>query len=86
MSSGRVRITCDSGSPTSRISIPDPNAVLRQPNSSRLSTTIGSIRPPIAIPIPIIAIAVARRRSNQFTIVTVSVMNPPTLAPIAISR
>ena len=72
--------------PTAMMSTPEPKAVQRQPQVSIASTVSGTSRPPIAKPTCEMPSAVARRRSNQFTIATVIASGPPSEEPIAIRK
>ena len=50
------------------------------------STTTGTSKPPMAIPVCISPRAVARLRSNQFTTAVVRAMKPARLEPTAMTK
>lgn len=65
---------------------PDSTAVVRQPRWVSATTTSGANSPPAAMPRPVSDSAFARRRSNQRTTSVLTVMNPDSPAPMAMTK
>ena len=83
MSSGRRRMTNDSGRQMTMTSTPEAKAVARQPQVASAQAISGTNRPPAAMPTCIAASARARFFSNQWISATLSGKKPHRLAPIA---
>ena len=74
------------GQAVSRMMMPEPTAVARQPKVSSEYTVIGTRMPPKEKPNCDSARALARCRVNQLTSATVTDRNPPRLVPKAMKK